>query len=152
MFKKRKSTTLVEILVTTVIVAMVSMSAFSVFTTSFTAQKKSDKKEISSLAIKMVREKLKNYVTADLNWTYRPDTSWRLCINGQCDSYTGWALQQGTHNITQIINTEPFLSKLCNGNISNCSFTYTVTDIDCGMGTGLRACKRVVFNLTYPDN
>jgi type II secretory pathway pseudopilin PulG len=149
--KNRKAITLVEVLVSTVIVAMVTFSSFSVFTTSFSSQKKSDKKEVATLAMKMVREKLKNFVTADKNWSLRPNSNWRLCIGSRCDAYNGWALEAGTHDIIQLINTEPFITKLCDGNISNCSFSYTVSDIDCGLGTGQNACKNVVFNLKYPN-
>lgn len=149
--KKRKGFTLVEIIVSILISAMVAMSSFSIFTSTMTSQKKADKREISALAIRMVQEQLKSYVTADTAWTPSPNASWRLCNHlGVCDTYAGWALQAGAHNITNFLNTEPFLTKLCNGNIVNCSFTYTVTDLDCGFGTGVNACKQVQFSLTYP--
>jgi prepilin-type N-terminal cleavage/methylation domain-containing protein len=150
--KKRNAFTLVEIVVSILISAMVAMATFSIFTSTMTAQKKGDKKEIAALAIRMVQEQLKGYVTSDTNWSYRPNASWRLCNHlGVCDSYTGWALQSGvTHNITNFLNTEPFFTKLCDKNISNCSFTYTIIDQNCGFGTGLNACKQVNFNLVYP--
>lgn len=150
--KKRKAFSLVEIVVSVLISATVAMASFMIFTSTATSQKKANKKEIASLAIKMVQEQLKLYVTSDLNWPFRPSSNWRLCNHqGQCDTYNGWALQAGDHNITSFLATEPFLSGLCNGNISNCSFTYRVFDRNCGFGIGQNACKDVVFTLIYPD-
>lgn len=152
--KNRNAFTLVEILVSILISALVAMASFSIFTSSVTAHKKSDKKELAGLAIKMVQEELKNYVTSDTSNAVisGPNVSWRLCNHlGICDNFSGWALQQGNHTITNFLNTEPFLSKLCDGNVANCSFTYTVTDINCGFGTGVNACKRVQFTLNYPN-
>ncbi len=152
--KKRKAFSLVEIVVSVLISATVAMASFMIFTSTAASQKKASKKELVSLAIKMVQEQLKVYVSADTtSWfPYRPNSQWRLCNHlGQCDSYNGWALQAGSHNITSFLNSEPFLSGICRGNISNCSFTYTVTDSNCGFGLGNAACKSVVFNLTYPD-
>ena len=149
---------MVEVVVSVLITAIVAMATFSIFTSSMVSQKKSDKREIAGLAIKLVQENLKNYVTSDTsNSTVVGPNNWRFCINfidigNQCDTYTGWALQSGvTHNITNILQSEPFLTKLCNRNIANCSFTYTITDSDCGFGWGTNACKQVSFNLTYPD-
>jgi type II secretory pathway pseudopilin PulG len=156
--KKRKGLTLVEVVVSVLITAMVTMATFSIFTSSMVSQKKSDKREISGLAIKMVQEALKNYVTSDTSGSLisAPQGTWQFCINfvdvgNQCDTYTGWALQAGNHNITNILQSEPFKTKLCNGSVSNCSFTYTITDSDCGFGWGLNACKQVSFTLNYPD-
>lgn len=152
--KKRSAFTLVEILVSILISALVAMAGFSIFTSSVAAHKKSDKRELAGLAIKMVQEELKNYVTSDISNTLitGPNARWSLCNHlGACDTFAGWALQEGNHNITGFLNTEPFLSKLCDGNIANCSFTYTVTDINCGFGLGTNACKRVQFSLNYPN-
>ena len=153
--KKRKAFSLVEIVVSVLISATVAMASFMIFTSTATSQRKANKKELASLAIKMVQEELKLYVTSDLSawYPYKPNSSWRLCNHtGQCDSYNGWALQAGNHNITSFLSVEPFLTGLCNGNISNCSFTYTVVDRNCGFGLGVNACKDVTFNLTYPDD
>lgn len=153
--KKRRAFSLVEIVISVLISATVAMASFMIFTSTATSQRKSNRKEIASLAIKMVQEQLKLYVTSDTSasFPYKPNAQWRLCNHlGQCDSYNGWALQQGNHNITSFLAADPFLSALCKGNISNCSFTYTVTDRNCGFGTGTAACKDVVFNLTYPDD
>jgi len=153
--KKRKGFTLVEIVVAVLISAMVAMATFSIFTSSAVGHKRSTKKEVAALAIRMVSEQLKDYVTSD-NSTFlpqRPNNSWRLCNHlGQCDTYTGWALQSGTHDITSFLNTEPFLTELCKGNLSNCSFRYVVSNFDCGFGNSeTTACKQVSFNLSYPD-
>ncbi|MCX7641403.1 MAG: type II secretion system GspH family protein [Elusimicrobiales bacterium] len=154
-YKKRRAFSLVEIVVSVLISATVAMASFMIFTSTATSQRKANKKEIASLAIKMVQEQLKLYVTSDISawYPHKPNASWRLCNHtGQCDTYNGWALQAGSHNITSFLSVSPFVDMLCNGNISNCSFTYTVTDRDCGFGTGTTACKDVIFNLTYPDN
>jgi type II secretory pathway pseudopilin PulG len=153
--RKRKAIALVEVVIAILISAMVCMATFSIFTSATAGRKKSTKRELASLAIRMVSEQLKMYVTSD-NSTflpYRPNNSWRLCNHlGYCDTYTGWALQSGTHNITSFLNTEPFLSGLCNKNLSNCSFTYTVANFNCGFGTTeTTACKQVSFYLNYPN-
>ena len=152
---KRKGFTLVEIVIAILISAMVAMATFSIFTSTAVGHKRSTKKELASLAIRMVSEQLKAYVTSDNSnfLPQRPNNNWRLCNHlNQCDTYNGWALQSGTHNITSFLNTDPFLRELCNGNISNCSFTYTVTNFNCGFGISeTTACKQVVFNLNYPD-
>lgn len=150
--KKRESFTLVEIVVSVLISAMVAMASFMIFTSTATSQKKANKKELASLAIKMVQEQLKVYITSDLLWSPNPNSQWRLCNHtGQCDSYPGWALQQGNHDITSFLSVPPFIDGLCNGDITKCKFTYKVMDRDCGFGSGVNACKEVVFNLTYPD-
>ncbi len=154
--KKRKAFTLVEIVIAVLISAMVAMASFSIFTSTMVSQKRSNKRELAAVVLRMVQESLKAYVTSDtdtIKWPYYPSANWRFCNHaGMCDTYNGWALQSGvSHNITSFLNTEPFLSQLCNGNISNCSFSYTVTDTNCGFGTGPGACKTVQFNLSYPD-
>ncbi len=150
--KKRKGFSLVEIVVSVLISATVAMASFMIFTSTATSQKKASKKELASLAIKMVQEQLKVYVTSDTGFIYRPHPQWRLCNSlGQCDNYAGWALQQGVHNVTSFLSSEPFFTGLCNRDLSRCSFTYTVSDIDCGWGLGTAACKSVTFNLSYPD-
>lgn len=153
--KKRKAFSLVEIVVSVLISATVAMASFMIFTSTATSQRKANKKELASLAIKMIQEELKLYVTSDTSawYPYKPNAQWRLCNHtGQCDTYNGWALQSGNHNVTSFLGISPFLDGLCNGNLANCSFTYNVTDRNCGFGTGLNACKDVVFTLTYPDN
>ena len=154
--KKRKGFTLVEIVVAVLISAMVAMATFSIFTSSAVGHKRANKKELAALAIRMVSEQLKNYVTSDNSQflPQRPNNSWRLCNHlNQCDTYNGWALQSGTHHdITSFLSTEPFLTELCKGNLSNCSFRYVVTNFDCGFGNSeTTACKQVSFNLSYPD-
>ncbi|MEF3280173.1 MAG: type II secretion system GspH family protein [Elusimicrobiota bacterium] len=153
--KKRKGFTLVEVVVSILISALVAMASFSIFTSSAVSERKSDKREIAGLAIKMAQETLKNYVTSDTSLTtpLAPSGGWRLRDHqGNLDSYAGWALQSGVvHNITNFLNREPFLTKLCNGNIANCSFTYTVSNINQGFGDGeTQVGKQVVFTLTYP--
>jgi type II secretory pathway pseudopilin PulG len=155
--KKRKGVTLVEVVVAVLITSMVTMATFSIFTSSMVSQKKSDKREISGLAIKLVKENLKNYVTSDTSNSliWGPYSSWRfrmdfVDVGAQYDSYGGWALQSGvTHNITAILQSEPFFTRLCNKNIANCTFTYIVGDQNCGFAGGV--CKHVYFNLIYPD-
>lgn len=154
--KKRKGFTLVEIVVAVLISAMVAMATFSIFTSSAVGHKRATKKELAALAIRMVSEQLKNYVTSDNSQflPQRPNNSWRLCNHlNQCDTYNGWALQSGTHHdITSFLSTEPFLTELCKGNLSNCSFRYVVFNFDCGFGNSeTTACKQVSFNLSYPD-
>ena len=152
--KKRKGFTLVEIVVAVLISAMVAMATFSIFTSSAVGHKRANKKELAALAIRMVSEQLKNYVTSDNSQflPHRPHPLWKLCKSpDQCDN-NGWALQRGPHDVTFFLDTEPFLTELCEGNLSNCRFTYVVENFPCGFGdSDTTSCKEVKFNLSYPD-
>ena len=160
--KNKKGTTLLEVTVALLIAAITSMAVFSISTSSTVSLIKSDKKELAAMAIKMAQERLKFYVTADTatwtgpnNWALQYDTS----------TLNSWALANGTHSIGQWLNgndgkcnsyTNSFVN-LCRDSSGNCScvFNYTVSlgnnGSGCGFGGGSFDCKKVVFDLRYPD-
>ncbi|HAF94753.1 MAG: hypothetical protein A2021_00495 [Elusimicrobia bacterium GWF2_52_66] len=147
---KKQGQTLVEVLVATVIAATTAMAVFSVLLSSFASQKKADKREAAGFMLKQAQETLKSYVSAvpgeaDYSpnaggvWSAEPGSNWALL-----GSPAGI-----THNITALLQNTPLNDN--DPSLPAPSFTYTVTDINCGFGTGSTACKRVQFTLIYQD-
>lgn len=151
--KQRPGQALVEVVIATMIAAMTTMSVFSVVLSATVSQSKADKREAAALVLKYAQETLKSYVSADpLNTDLFPGVTPAKSGSPTGPSGAGkwaydtsgaWALASGNHAISGLI---PADSPLTGG-----SLTYNVTDYDCGFGTGYKACKMVVFTLTYPD-
>lgn len=152
--KERPGQALVEVVIATLIAAMTTMSVFSVVLSATVSQGKADKREAAALILKQAQETLKSYVSVEpLSTNLFPGVSPAKSGSPTGPSGAGkwvydtsgnWALQGGiTHNISGLIPSD---SPLVGGSMS-----YYVTDYDCGFGTGYKACKQVVFTLTYPD-
>ena len=142
MKQKKKGQTLIEVAVATVIAATTTMAVFSVLLSSFASQRKADKREAAGFIIKQAQETLKSYVTAvPAEADFSPNAGGKWAA----DSSGAWALAAGNHDITSLLtgthlaDAAPF------------SMTYTVTDSNCGFGTGNTACKTIQFTLIYQD-
>lgn len=143
---KKKGQTLVEVAVATIIAATTAMAVFSVILSSFASQQKADKREAAGFILKQAQETLKSYVSAvpgDVNYSPNAGGHW------PDDSFGGWALAQGNHNITSLLSNTCLADTPLPAPVP--SFTYTVADTDCGFGTGATACKTVQFTLVYQD-
>lgn len=147
---KRAGQTLVEVAMATVVAAMTTTAVFSVILSSFASQAKADKREAASLVIKRAQETLKSYVSAapgDAN--YEPTGPGGVVGRWAADASGVWALRDGTHNITSLLDGTVLAS-------GTSSLTYTVLSANCGFASvtsdNEAACKTVTFSLIYPDN
>lgn len=141
---KRKGQTLIEVVVATMVAAMTATAVFSVVLSSSVSGGRSDRKEAAALAINAAREQLRMFVSADPGSSvYSPNAGglW----TGK-DNSGVWALQSGTHNMSaSFLSGFPLLSG------RSPQMSYTVSDENCGFGTGTAACKKVVFTISYND-
>lgn len=142
---KRPGQTLVEVCMATIVAAMTTTAIFSVMLSGFTSQAKADKREAAAMVLKRAHETLKSYVSAAPNESAYEPTGPDGTGIWVSDLNKSWALSDGGHNITSLLNGTP---------LTGGTFIYTVTSMDCGFGTVNKAlaCKSVKFDLTYPDN
>ncbi len=153
--KKRSGTTLIEVTVAILIAAMTSISVFSVVTSSNVSHARADKRELAAAAVRMAQDRLKAYVTSDTSNAFIVGpNNWRL----PGDTSGNWALRGGNHDISSWLNNNSHFDRLCRNasGVASCSFTYRVTNVDCGFGNGsvpdfTYSCKTVDFTLIYPD-
>ena len=129
---------MIEVVIATMIAALTTVAVFSVTLTSVVSQKKADRKENAAMVLRQAQQTLKTYVTVDPSDVLHSPNAGGTWLDGT------WALSGGVHDITSLMPPD-----LCA--TGACSFTYTVTNIDCGFGTGKNSCKSVKFDMTYPD-
>ncbi|MBU2573394.1 MAG: hypothetical protein KKH28_04885 [Elusimicrobia bacterium] len=169
----RRGQALVEVTVATLIAAMTTISVFSVVLSATVSQGKADKREAAALVLKQAQETLKSYVSADpLNTNIIPGITpvksgspmgpggagrWVYDTSG------AWALAAGGHDISSLLTGTLLQAPgVTCASGQTCSLTYTVTDRDCGFGSGIvgspagsvsgnTTCKEVVFTLIYPN-
>ncbi len=136
----------------TVITAITTTAVFSVMLSSFVSDTKADKRDAAAMALRRAQETLKSYVSA------QPGDANYVPVSGAgtgvwaADSTAGWALRDGNHNISSLVQSAPLT--ITGG--TPASLNYNVTSYDCGFGLGTapnneRACKVVVFTLIYAD-
>ena len=115
--------TLVETMISVLLVSIVVTSVFSLVLTARISAKKTDRRGQAVFYVRRTMEALKVFVTADTS-VPGPGVggSWRL----SGDTHTGWALDPLTHNVSSWLPIE-----FCAADPSNCSLTYTVTDVSC---------------------
>ena len=154
---RRPGQTLLEIAVAVLIAATTTIAVFSVVISSFVSEKKADKKELSAMMLKRAQQTLQAFVSVDpADPAYSPNAggTW------SADSSGGWALAAGIHDISSLLNTPENLTLRKEASSTAvqtcvlggpCYLTYTVTDADCGFGTGTRACKTVRFSIKFVD-
>ncbi len=155
--RRRSGQTLIEVTMATMIAAITTTAVFSVVLSSYVSDSKADKRDAASMVLKRAQDTLKSYVSAlpgDAN--YVPVSAGGCVGCWSADSSGGWALAAGTHDISSLMNggNNPVLNPTgaaCSGGSSICGLKYTVTDNNCGFGTGANACKRVAFSLVYTD-
>ncbi len=140
--------TLVETLVAILLMAVVVMSVFSIALTSRTAGKKTSRKAIAGIYTKTVEEKLKSYITGDLDSTTSgPNADWWIPGDacGNC-----WALAPGAHDMTSILPAVCTPNQpICSGAPANATLTYTVVNQGGCVEAGCR--KRVEVKLDWTE-
>ena len=145
---KRPGQTLVEVAVATIVAAMTTTAVFSVILSGFASQAKGDKRGAAAVALKRAQETLKSYVSATpTNGAFEPTGPGGVGV-WALDNTGGWALKDGLHTITPMLDGTA---------LQGGSLTYTVSSVDCGFGLGTapnneKACKTIAFTLIYPDN
>lgn len=155
--RKRSGQTLIEVTMATMIAAITTTAVFSVVLSSYVSDAKADKRDAASMLLKRAQDTLKSYVSAVPGEANYVPVSASGCVGcWSADSYGGWALAAGNHDISSLMNggNNPVLNPTgaaCSAGSSVCGIWYTVTDSDCGGGTGAGACKRVAFRLVYTD-
>lgn len=158
---KRSGQTLIEVVISVLILAITTVSVFSIFFANATQQPKADKKEQAAMLVKTAQQTLKAFVSVDPG-----DPSFSPNAGGiwPADASGGWALAVGKHDISSLMNGTSLQVRNAQNlpvpcayaaNCANCCYLmYEVTDNgpDCsgafGAGT-TRACKTVVFNIQY---
>ncbi len=104
-----RGTTLVEVLVAILLVAMVTLSVFSVTLTSKRLGGKAERKIAAANAAKRVLERLKNYISADptaATASYAPGGDWGFRDGSMQDScYPRYALDPGCvpHDVSSFL-------------------------------------------------
>lgn len=137
--RKSRGQTLVEVAVGVIIAAMTSVAVFSVILSGTVSQKKADKREAAAAVLAHAQGTLKAYVSAvPTEGTYTPGLP---VGHWSAEPGAAWALAPGAHDITSILTGGP---------LAGGTFTYNVTNYNCGFGIAV-PCKTVVFTLTYPD-
>ena len=139
---KRKGQTLIEAVVATMIAAVTATAIFSVVLSSQVGGVKSDKRETAAMVVKAAREQLKIYVSA-----VPGETAFSPSVGGLWpkDASGVWALQSGKHNIISLLSGTQL-------DVPGATFSYTVTNQDCGFGLSeFTSCKQVKFDLSYPN-
>lgn len=151
--RKRPGQTLIEVTMATLVAAITTTAVFSVVLSSYVSDSKADKRDAAAMVLRRAQDTLKSYVSADpTNSAYVPSVSgtglW------PADSLNVWALRGDglVHDISSLVAGPP----LTVPGSPAATLRYTVFSYDCGFGVGTppnyaRACKRVVFNLTYTD-
>ncbi len=134
----------------TMIAAITTTAVFSVILSSFVSDAKADKRDAAAMALRRAQDTLKSYVSAQPGDSSYVPTSGLGAGRWAADNSGSWALRDGSHNISSLVSGPPLSIT------GAAAFTYTVSSYDCGFGLGSapnyeRACKRVVFNLSYTD-
>lgn len=161
---KRPGQSLIEVTMATMIAAVTTTAVFSVVLSSFVSDARADKRDAAAMAMRRAQEVLKSYVSvapysADMlpgDGRLQPGAPSSGTGVGRWSADTSgvWALRDGNHNISSLVNASPVLSP---AGSPQATLTYTVQSYSCawfGMGTGPdfpTACKRVTFNLSYTD-
>lgn len=103
MFKNRKGVSLIEIIISSLILLMAATAVSILLLSTFTSRKREEAMYGVSLGAKKLREELKSYVTGDtsilLNAPGRP--AWHLPVDSSCSDC--WALQEGEHDATGLL-------------------------------------------------
>ena len=102
--KKRKGVSLIEIIISSLILVMVAMVVASLLLSTFTSRKREEAMHEVSLGAKKLREVLKSYVTADTSVLLNAPGSppWHLPEDSSCE--TCWALEDGEHDATGLLS------------------------------------------------
>jgi len=151
--RKRPGQTLIEVTMATLVAAITTTAVFSVVLSSYVSDSKADKRDAAAMVLRRAQDTLKSYVSADpTNSAYVPSVSGTGLWTA--DSLNVWALRGDglVHDISSLVSGPP----LTVPGSPAATLRYTVFSYDCGFGLGTppnypRACKRVVFNLTYTD-
>lgn len=150
--RARPGQTLIEVVMATMISAITTTAVFSVLLSSFVSDAKADKRDAAAMVLKRAQETLRSYVSAvPTDSTYVP-SSGSLVGRWAADSSGAWALRDGTHDISSLVQLPP----LSPAGGPQATLSYTVSSYDCGFGIGSAlnkelACKTVTFTLTYAD-
>ena len=158
---RRSGQTLVEVVIAILILAITTVSVFSIFISNSAPQLKADKKEQAAMLIKNAQQTLQAFVSAAPDDPmYSPNAGGRW----SADASGGWALAEGIHDISSLMNGTslqvrsaqnlPVQCAYVAGCTDCCYLTYEVTDDNnCLPGVTLsgtsQACKTVVFNMRY---
>lgn len=158
---KRSGQTLVEIVVSILILAITTVSVFSIILSNSVPQQKADKKEQAALLVRNAQQTLRAFVSVepdDPDYSPNAGGKWSADASGQ------WALAEGIHDISSLMNGTGLQVRNAQNMPVNCSYvpgcteccylTYEVTDDNtCLPGVTLsgtaQACKTVVFNMRY---
>jgi hypothetical protein len=144
------------------IAAITTTAVFSVVLSSYVSNAKADKRDAAAMALRRAQDTLKSYVSAEPTnanmFPGVPGGPGSPVGRWSADNSGGWALAAGPHDISSLLNLGGVYQTVLNPTVAACSygssvcgFGYTVTDNNCGFGTGVNACKNVVFNLVYTD-
>jgi len=154
----RPGQTLVEVVIAVLILAITTVSVFSVLFSNSVPQQKADKKEQAALLIRSAQQTLKAYVTAapdDARFSPNAGGRWAADASG------GWALAPGVHDISSLMNGTVLQARTANNLPVNCVFSdrncteccyliYEVTDNAPGCSGGaFGPCKTVTFSMRY---
>lgn len=133
--------TLIEILISVLLIAAVVTSIFPLLLTSKLQVVKSGRRGEALNYTRQAMETLKAFTTADPSYPTGPGSA------AQPWTYPGepcggcWALAPGVHDLTQTLPAA-FRASPVNGTLS-----YTVSDFACGS----RTCKQVQFTSNWSD-
>lgn len=102
----RKGFTLIEIVVASIILAMVVVTCATLLISTFSSFPKEKSKYLASQEANSLKEELKNYVTDDLSITANApgNPPWHLPDDASCSDC--WALAEGNHEVTARLPAE----------------------------------------------
>lgn len=128
----------------TMIAAITTTAVFSVVLSSFVSDARADKRDAAAMAIRHAQEVLKNYVSVEpATAAYVPSGPMRGVGRWDADNSGVWALRSGPHDISSLLANTP---------LAGGTFTYRVTNTNCGFGNSEElSCKEVRFQLNYTD-
>ncbi|MFA6031068.1 MAG: type II secretion system protein [Elusimicrobiota bacterium] len=132
--------TLIEILISVLLIAAVVTSIFPLLLTSKLQVVKSGRRGEALNYTRQAMETLKAFTTGDSSYPTGPGGALPWTYPGEACGGC-WALAPGTHNLTPTLPAS-FTGAPVNGTIS-----YTVSDFACGS----RTCKQVQFSANWSD-
>lgn len=140
LIKGRKGVTLVEVMIATLLSAIIISGVLISVLSSRTALARSDNKTQALAYLEKVADNLSNYVTADRTGNtaaYAPNANWDITGGSGCGS--GWALQEGCDHTAQSLLPPEFTLPPYNGQV-----VYRITDMPDGS-------KRVILTATWEE-
>jgi len=134
----RTGYTLVEVMVGTVLVALIVSAIFALTLTTQVSSKKSGRRAKGLYYTRQAMERLKSYVTADSTSPgLGPTASWIY----PGDASNTYALSPGIHDITNSLPSS-FRTEL-----PGATLVYTVSNYACGA----RVCQQVTFSIRWDE-